>query len=57
MRDRSDAQIGVLLATLALFVGCARDGMTVIQPSGSSPTAEQTAEYEREKRQMIAERD
>ncbi len=57
MRDRSYAQIGVLLATLALFVGCAKDGMTVIQPSGSSPTAEDTAEYEREKRQMIAERD
>jgi hypothetical protein len=56
MRYKSCAQIGVLVATLVCLGGCARDGITIIQPSVSQPTPEQSAEYEREKRQMIAER-
>jgi hypothetical protein len=38
------------------FVGCDESGNTVIQPGNEQPTAEETAEYERELAEMQEER-
>ncbi len=37
--------------------GCQSDHASVVQPGGSQPTLEETAQYEREKQEMISARD
>ncbi len=44
----------LLVVASATVLGCVSDRITVVQPGSSEPTPEETAEYEREKQEMIS---
>ena len=47
----------LLVVASTVAGGCISDHVSVVQPSRSVPTPEETAEYEREKLEMISVRD
>jgi hypothetical protein len=47
----------LVVAASTAVMGCVSDRITVVQPGSSEPTPEETAEYEREKQEMISQRD
>lgn len=47
----------VLIVTASPVIGCRSEVNTVIQPRVSQPTLEETSDYERDKQEMMSERD
>ena len=46
----------LLLGSLSFSSGCGSDGNTVVEPAGSTPTAEDEAAYQKEIEEQKAER-
>ena len=57
MSYRKLALMGLIVAVCVALLGCVNDRVSIAQPGVSEPTLEATAEYEREKQEMISERD
>jgi hypothetical protein len=57
MRFEKVALMFLFVVASTVASGCTSDHVSVVQPSRSVPTPEETAEYEREKLEMISVRD